>query len=53
MKTFRNKITGCVEIVTNKNLIEQYEKYTEVYEEVKEKTSKPVKEKSKRIKKTK
>ena len=33
---FRNKITGCVEIVTNKELIAQYEKHTEVYEQVKE-----------------
>ena len=42
MKKFKNKITGCVEIVTNKELIAQYEKYTDVYEEVKE--TKPVKE---------
>lgn len=36
MKKFRNKKTGIVEVVTNKKLIEQYEKHTEVYEEVKE-----------------
>ena len=32
---FKNKITGCVEYVTNKELIAQYQKYTDVYEEVK------------------
>lgn len=37
MKKFKNKKTGLIETVTNKKLIEQYEKYTEVYEEVKEK----------------
>ena len=44
MKKFKNKITGCIETVTNKKLIEQYEKHTERYEEVKEKksSSKPV-----------
>lgn len=43
MKQFKNKITGCIETVTNPKLLEQYEKHTEVYEEVKEKktSSKP------------
>lgn len=40
MKKFKNKITGLVEIVTNKEVIEQYEKHTDRYEEVKEKSSK-------------
>lgn len=44
MKQFKNKKTGCIETVTNKLVIEQYEKYTELYEEVKEKkASKPAK----------
>jgi len=40
---FKNKKTGIVETVTNKAVIEQMKKHTEVYEEVKEKktTSKP------------
>ena len=43
MKKFKNIRTGIVETVTNKKLIEQYEKHTEVYEEVKEKkVNKPV-----------
>ena len=41
MKKFRNIKTGCVEIVTNEKLIEQYEKHTEVYEEVKGKKVEP------------
>lgn len=40
MKKFRNKKTGIVEVVTNKKLLEQYEKHTETYEEVKEKPKK-------------
>ena len=40
MKKFKNKKTGIVEVVTNEKLIEQYEKHTEAYEEVKEKPSK-------------
>lgn len=40
MKKFRNKKTGIVEVVTNPKLLEQYEKHTEAYEEVKE-VSKP------------
>lgn len=36
MKKFKNLITGCVEIITNPKLIEQYEKYTDRYVEVKE-----------------
>jgi len=36
MKKFKNKNTGLIEIVTNKELIAQYEKYTDVYEEVKD-----------------
>ena len=45
MKQFKNKKTGCIETVTNKLVIEQYEKYNELYEEVKEtkKASKPAK----------
>ena len=35
MKKFLNKSTGLVEIVTNKEIIEQYEKYPEIYEEIK------------------
>ena len=35
MKLFKNKITGCIEEVNNQKLIEQYTKYTDVYEEVK------------------
>ncbi len=35
MKKFLNKNTGLVEIVTNKEIIEQYEKYPEIYEEIK------------------
>ena len=34
---FRNKITGLVEEITNKMVIEQYKKHTDRYEEVKEK----------------
>ena len=40
---FRNKITGCIEVVTNKDVIEQYEKHTEIYELVE---TKPVTEKA-------
>lgn len=35
MKKFKNIKTGIVEVVTNEKLIEQYEKHTEAYEEVK------------------
>lgn len=42
MKKFRNKLTGIIEEVTNEKLIEQYEKHSERYEEVKDKkASKP------------
>ena len=41
MKKFKNLITGCVENITNPKLIEQYEKYTDRYVEVKEETTKP------------
>jgi hypothetical protein len=44
MKKFRNRVTGCIEEVTNKMLIEQYEKHTERYEEVKEATEPTLKE---------
>lgn len=37
MKTFKNLKTGVLEHVTNEKLISQYEKYTDVYEEIKEK----------------
>lgn len=36
MKKFKNLITGCVETITNPKLIEQYEKHSDRYEEVKE-----------------
>ena len=36
MKKFRNINTGLIEIVTNEELIKQYEKHNEVYEEIKE-----------------
>lgn len=41
MKKFKNTNTGLIEVVYNKKVIEQYEKYPEIYIEVKEKT--PVK----------
>lgn len=51
MKKFRNLITGSVEIVTNKMVIEQYEKHTDRYVEVKAETeSKPKDKKSKKDK---
>ena len=34
---FKNKKTGIVENVTNKKLVEQYKKHTDVYELVEEK----------------
>ena len=34
---FKNKITGIIEDVTNPFLIPQYQKHSDVYEEVKEK----------------
>lgn len=37
MKKFINKNTGVIYTVTNEELVEQYEKYTDVYEPVKEK----------------
>jgi hypothetical protein len=50
MKKFKNKNTGLVEVVTNEKLIEQYEKYNEVYELVggndNEPTLKELKEKA-------
>ena len=42
MKKFKNIKTGCIEVVTNEKLIEQYEKHTEAYEEVKKGNTKPV-----------
>lgn len=36
MKTFKNTKTGVLEHVTNEKLLEQYEKYTDVYEVVDE-----------------
>ena len=41
MKKFINKNTGLVEIVTNDKLIEQYEKYNNVYEIVGSKDNEP------------
>lgn len=43
-KKFRNLKTGLVEEVFNKDVIEQCEKHTEAWEEVKETASKPKKE---------
>lgn len=34
---FKNKITGLIETVTNKDVIEQYKKHTDRYEEIKDK----------------
>jgi hypothetical protein len=34
MKTFKHKITGIIEHVTNPVLVEQYEKHADVYEEI-------------------
>lgn len=39
MKKFRNIKTGIVEIVKNEKLIEQYEKHSEVYELVDDKSN--------------
>lgn len=47
MKKFKNLITGCVEIITNPKLIEQYEKHSDRYVEVKE-ASKPATKDSKK-----
>lgn len=44
MRKFKNKKTGIVEVVTNPKLIEQYEKHTEAYEEVKVTSKKADKE---------
>lgn len=40
---FKNLITGCIEVVTNPKLIEQYRKNTDRYVEVKAKPKKPAK----------
>lgn len=37
MKKFKDVRTGVVEIVTNKELIEQYENHSDIYEEIKDK----------------
>lgn len=37
MKIFKNLKTGVLEDVTNEKLIAQYEKYTDVYELIKDK----------------
>lgn len=47
---FRNKITGCIEEVNNQKLIEQYEKYTDVYEKVDGSNKKAATKKSKKAK---
>jgi len=48
MKKFKNLNTGLVEIVTNEEIIKQYEKHTDRYEEIKtkadKKADKPAKE---------
>ena len=36
MKKFLNKNTGLIEIVTNEELIKQYEKFENAYEEIKD-----------------
>lgn len=41
MKKFKNIKTGIVEVVTNERLIEQYEKYSDVYELVGAKDNEP------------
>jgi hypothetical protein len=48
---FKNLKTGHIETVTNEALIEQYERYTEVYELVDNKKAEDNKEKSKDNKK--
>lgn len=35
MKKFKDIRTGVIETVTNKKLIEQYEKHNDIYEEIK------------------
>ncbi len=37
MKKFKDVRTGVVETVTNEKLIEQYEKHSDIYEEIKSK----------------
>nr|DAI46437.1 MAG TPA: hypothetical protein [Caudoviricetes sp.]DAY26591.1 MAG TPA: hypothetical protein [Caudoviricetes sp.] len=34
MRKFKNLKTNCIEMVTNQKLFEQYEKYSDVYEEI-------------------
>lgn len=41
MKKFKNIRTGIIEVVTNERLIEQYEKYSDVYELVGAKDNEP------------
>lgn len=41
MKKFKNIRTGIIEVVTNEKLIEQYEKYNDVYELVGAKDNEP------------
>lgn len=50
MKTFKNKNTGVLEHVTNELLIEQYEKYTDVYEVINENNEPTVSELKKKAK---
>lgn len=35
MKKFKDKRTGVIEIPTNKDVIKQYEKHSDIYEEIK------------------
>ena len=37
MKSFKDKRTGVIETPTNKDVIEQYEKHSDIYEEIKPK----------------
>lgn len=49
MKKFKNLNTGLIEIVTNKELIAQYEKYTDKYEEIKTTDKKADKKADKKV----
>lgn len=35
MKKYKNLKTGLVEIVTNEKVIKEYDKYTDIYKEIK------------------
>ena len=44
MRKFKNLKTNCIEMVTNQKLFEQYEKYSDVYEEIFDKNDESNKE---------